>query len=58
MKKYYKDVYGCTASVEEHRDGSATLRMVAGNTKTKKKYKTVHGAKVAMGKLSDGWREQ
>lgn len=58
MKRYYKDFYGCTASIEEHRDGSATLRMVAGNTKTKKTYKTVHGAKVAIGKLSDGWKEQ
>ena len=58
MKKYYKDFYGCTASIEEHRDGSATLRMVAGNTRTEKTYKSVRGARVAMGKLSDGWREQ
>jgi hypothetical protein len=58
MKKFYKDFYGCTASIEEHRDGSATLRMVAGNTRTKKTFKTVRGAKQSMYRASDGWKEQ
>lgn len=38
MKKYYKDFCGATASIETHRDGSATLRWSAGG----KRYKSEH----------------
>jgi len=58
MTKFYKDFYGCTASITEHKDGTATLVMVAGMTRTTKKYNTIRGAKMAMSRQSDGWKEQ
>ena len=57
MKRYYKCFYGSTASIQVHKDGTATLRMSAGNTRTAKDYKTERGAKIAMGRASDEWRE-
>jgi hypothetical protein len=59
MKTYYKDSYGHTASIEGHRNGTATLRLVSSvGKRTKKEYDTVRGAKCAMGKYSDCWRNQ
>lgn len=56
-KRYYRDIYGATASIEEHRDGSATLRAQAGLARTVKRYSSSKGARIAMGRMSDGWRE-
>lgn len=38
-KTYYKD-YGVTASITEHRDGTATLKTACGSARTSKKYAT------------------
>lgn len=57
MKHYYRDIYGATASIEEHRDGGATLRTCAGLVKTAKRYASRKGARIAMGRMGDGWRE-
>lgn len=37
MTTYYKD-YGVTASITEHKDGTATLKTSCGGKKTVKKY--------------------
>lgn len=58
MKKtYYKDFYGSKASITEYNDGTALLVTFAGFTRRSKKYKTVKGAKIALGKYSECWKE-
>lgn len=47
MTTYYKDFCGATASITEHRDGTATLKTCAGLTKTKKKYASKKAAYAA-----------
>lgn len=54
---HYRCSYGSMAALTEHSDGTATLRMQAGLTKTKRKYKSVKGAKAAMARASDGFKE-
>ena len=51
MKTYYKDFCGATASITEHRDGTATLVVYAGGKRTTKKYKNVKSAKSAWYRL-------
>ena len=61
MKKtYYRDVYGCTASIRENNDGSATLKVADahGNPIYGKCYASKTAARRAMGRMSDGWKEQ
>lgn len=55
MKKFYRDFYGNTASITVRRDGSAKLTVCAGGKRDSKVYKTERGARIAMGKQSDGW---
>lgn len=55
-KKYYRDFYGTTASIKRVAKGY-TLTMVAGLTRTKKTYTTFKSARIAMGRMSDGWSE-
>lgn len=59
MKKNYRDFYGGTASISVNRDGSAKLvvRDGYGRKLISKEYATERGAKIAMGKCSDCWRE-
>lgn len=57
MKKYYRDFYGASASITEHRNGTATLVVFCAGKRERKTYKSVRGAKIAMGKSSDGWWE-
>lgn len=54
----YRDFYGSTATIKVG-SCSATLTVRAGgNTIIKAKpYKSFKGAKIALGKLSDAWRE-
>lgn len=55
--EFYRDFYGCTASVRRYNNGSArlTVRSAAGKLIHAKDYASYRGAKVAMGRLSDGW---
>lgn len=57
MKTYYRDSYGCTASITEHRDGTATLRVSDpyGKRVFRATFKSLRGAKISLGKQSDGW---
>lgn len=49
MKQYLNDFQsGATASITEHRDGTATLRIsINGSRYSKKEYKSVKSAKAA-----------
>ena len=38
MTQYYKDFCGATASITEHKDGTATLKTCIGGKRTSKKY--------------------
>jgi hypothetical protein len=60
MKKYYRDLYGATASIRINRDGSATLKVADANGKAiyGKCYSSERAAKCSMGKLGDEWKEQ
>lgn len=54
---YYKDFYGCTASIKS--DGNSallTIRTHSGEIIYKKRYTTSHGARIALGKQSDSWK--
>lgn len=57
VSEYYKDFYGCTASVVHNNNGAVlTIRTESGQLVKKQKYATRRGAMIAMGKCSDGWR--
>ena len=57
MREFYKDFYGCAACIRIDRDGSAHLSVRAGGKLIHhKSYKNKRGVRIAMGKLSDGWR--
>ena len=60
MKKYFRDFYGGSASIQIHHDGTATLRVSDGygDRMVKKTYSSERGARIAMGKYSDGWEER
>lgn len=57
--KYYRDFYGGTASIRERRDSTwlLTVRTCYGNRIHCKAYPTERGARIAMGRLSDAWKE-
>lgn len=59
MTKYFRDFYGCTASIRLNRDGSATLKVANAHGKFTygKCYGSERAAKVAMGRIGDCWRE-
>lgn len=58
-KRYFKDWYGCTASIRINRDLSASLSIADSTGKHifGKCYGTEHGARVALSKWSDTWKE-
>ena len=58
MKKYH-DFYGCQAIIKPSEDGTVrlTIRDYRNRPIHAKSYKTERGARIAMGKMSDGWKE-
>ena len=53
---YYRGIYGCSASIKIGRESALlTVRNPYGEMIHRKRYKTSHGARIAMGKMSDGW---
>ena len=58
MRAFYTDIYGCTADLCEYPSGTTrlTVRDPRGTIIHRKEYNTWRGAKVALGKLSDGWK--
>ena len=60
MKRYYKTGWygGATATINTHKDGTATLTISGASMKHRKTYNTERGAKIALGKQYDGtWYE-
>lgn len=56
MKKaYYKLAYGGSASITEHRDGSATLVFCSGYTREERTYRSKEIAKRVMSRWCDGF---
>lgn len=58
MKRYFRSIYGATASIQTHRDGTATLTVFCGGKRHRKTYNTERGARIALGKWSDDWTEK
>lgn len=58
MKKYYKDAYGCTASIKEGKQGFKLVVAIPGGKVIKRgTYGTFRGARAAMGRMSEIWEE-
>lgn len=58
MKWYFKDCYGCTASISHTRKGFR-LKVCNGygDRFLNKLYTTYKGARIALGKTGEGWEE-
>lgn len=54
MKKYYKTAYDGTASITEHKDGTATLVVAAGMVREEIKCKSMTSAKRTLSRRCDG----
>lgn len=56
MTEYFRDFYGCTASITHCRNGTFRLRISNphGQRFILKYYPTYRGAKIAMGRISEG----
>lgn len=56
QKEYYRDPYGCTASIRHRSDGKWQLRVCipTGKPIHSKSYTTRLGARIALGRLSEG----
>ncbi len=59
VRRYFKDFYGGSACIQTHRDGRATLSVSNsyGTNTHRKKHASYRAARLAMGRLSDCWRE-
>lgn len=55
--KVYKDAYGARASLKKTAKGFALLVTCMGKRIIAKVYATERGAKIAMGKVGDCWKE-
>lgn len=60
MKRYFRDFYGCTASIRTRYSGRTELviRTSLGGLVLRREYDTERGARIAMGQYSDCWTEQ
>lgn len=59
MRAFFRDLYGCTADLCTFYDGHTTrltVRDPYGTIVKRKTYSTWRGAKIAMGKMSDSWK--
>lgn len=57
MRRYYKDFYGCNATISKTRDGRYRLWMGNATFGQTRIYNTFRAARIAMGRMSDGWKE-
>ena len=59
IREFYRDCYGCTASIYRRSFDTVVNLTVCdghGNIIIKwRPYRTYRGAKIALGKMSDGW---
>ena len=58
-KRYFRDFYGYTAAIVNHRDGTASyiVRNRYGHKVGGEKRKTPRSARIALGRWSDCWQE-
>lgn len=59
MRAFYKDTYGCRAELVQYLGRETTrltIRNYHGSIILRKEYRTWKGARIAMGKWSDGWK--
>ena len=58
-KEFYREPCGCTASILRSPDGRCLLsvRIPQGDLIHSKTYRTYRGAKIALGRMSDGMME-
>ena len=57
--RYYHDFYGSTASLKEWGNRFIlTVRLPDGSLYSKKSYDTYKGAKIALGRMGEGWEEK
>ena len=56
MKRYFKDFYGTTASISQTKMGFR-LVLAGRNWRETKTYETERGARIAMGKALECWKE-
>ena len=59
MRAWYTDIYGCEADLCQYpgmETTRLTIRTPDGRTILRKEYRTWRGAKIAMGKYGDCWR--
>ena len=58
-KKFYRDFYGGSASIARTQAGLYRLRVrgASGALEINRTYNTFRGARIAMGRYSDGWSE-
>jgi len=57
MTKKFKDFYGGTATIRETYDGVKLTVSVMGKRIVNKTYSSERGARIAMGKVGDCWKE-
>lgn len=58
MTTRFRDFYGGTASIKVGASGAVlTVRTYGGKLTHKKTYATERGAKIAMGRISEGWEK-
>lgn len=56
MRRFnYKGFYGDYGCIVEHNDATATLEMICSGKKYRKTYKSLTGAKIALGRMSDSY---
>lgn len=59
QKEFYRDFYGCTYSIRKNNSNSFSLigRLPQGDAFHVQKYSSYRGAKIALGRISDGTAE-
>jgi len=54
---FFRDLYGCSASIRRKPDGSWLIRIACrGQLVHRKSYATERGARIALGHWSDTWK--
>ena len=59
MLEMFRDFYGCHATIRNFQNGSCrlTVRRRDGRLFHSKNYSSRRGARIAMGRMSDGWQK-
>lgn len=55
--RFFKDSYGSLASIRQHADSFRLIVSCGGRRYYIRNYSTYRGARIALGKLGDCWKE-